>query len=58
MKTRYKVLIGIVLVIAAAYFWFTRDTPPAFFAFEGALGNGVEVVMTPETPATKTAQMK
>ncbi len=26
MKTRYKVLIGIVLVIAAAYFWFTRDT--------------------------------
>jgi hypothetical protein len=45
-------------LIPTHYFWFTRDTPPAFFAFEGALGNGVEVVMTPETPATKTAQVK
>src|SRR5690242_12267289 len=26
MKTRYKVLIGFLLLIAAAYFWFTRDT--------------------------------
>lgn len=26
MKTRYKFLIGLAIVIAAAYFWFTRDT--------------------------------
>jgi hypothetical protein len=36
-------------------FWFTRESPPAFVAFEGALGNGIEVVMTPETPTTRTA---
>jgi hypothetical protein len=45
-------------LIPTHYFWFTRATPPAFLAFEGALGNGVEVVMTPETPATTTAQAK
>jgi hypothetical protein len=43
-------------LIPTHYFWFTRDTPRAFFAFQGALGNGVEVVMTPEAPATTTAQ--
>jgi hypothetical protein len=45
-------------LIPTHYFWFSRETPPAFVAFEGALGNGVEVTMTPETPATTTAQVK
>ena len=43
-------------LIPTHYFWFTRDTPHAFFAFEGALGNGVEVVMTPGSPVTTTAR--
>jgi hypothetical protein len=43
-------------LIPTHYFWFTRDVPHAFFAFQGALGNGVEVVMTPEAPATTTAR--
>ena len=45
-------------LIPTHYFWFSRATPAEFVAFEGALGNGVEVVMTPETPPTKTAQVK
>ena len=32
--------------------------PPEFVAFEGALGNGLEVVMMPETPATTTARLR
>ena len=42
-------------LIPTHYFWFTRQSPPEFLAFEGKLGNGVEVVMVPETPTTKTA---
>jgi hypothetical protein len=42
-------------LIPTHYFWFTRENPPEFLAFEGALGNGVRVVMTPDTPATTTA---
>lgn len=26
MKKRYKILIGLVILVVAAYFWFTRDT--------------------------------
>lgn len=37
------------------YFWFTRSSAPEFVAFEGKLTNGLEVVMTPETPLTTTA---
>jgi hypothetical protein len=45
-------------LIPTHYFWFTRETPPEFVAFEGALGNGVEVVMTPEPGGTtKTARV-
>ena len=43
-------------LIPTHYFWFTRESPPEFLAFEGALGNGIEVVMVPETPSTKTAR--
>jgi len=43
-------------LIPTHYFWFTRESPPAFLAFEGAIGNGIEVVMVPETPSTKTAR--
>jgi hypothetical protein len=44
-------------LIPTHYFWFTRATPPEFVAFEGALGNGVEVTMLPEpSGATKTAR--
>jgi hypothetical protein len=44
-------------LIPTHYFWFARDTPAAFVAFEGPLGNGVEVVMLPEpADATKTAR--
>lgn len=42
-------------LIPTHYFWFTRENPPEFVGFEGALGNGLEVVMVPEAPTTKTA---
>ena len=44
-------------LIPTHYFWFTRESPPEFVGFEGALGNGLEVKMVPETPATETASM-
>jgi len=44
-------------LIPTHYFWFTRDTPRAFVAYAGALGNGVDVIMTPQrADATKTAR--
>jgi hypothetical protein len=43
-------------LIPTHYFWFTRAASPAFVGFAGALGNGLEVVMTPERDATKTAR--
>lgn len=43
-------------LIPTHYFWFTHDSPPEFLAFEGALGNGVEVLMVPETATTRTAR--
>jgi hypothetical protein len=43
-------------LIPTHFFWFTRETPPTFVAFAGALGNGLEVVMTPEGATTKTAR--
>jgi hypothetical protein len=43
-------------LIPTHYFWFTRAPSPAFVAFEGALGNGLEVVMTPERDLSKTAR--
>jgi hypothetical protein len=61
-KLRVKADLGPVKNVVFAslipthYFWFRRDAPHAFFAFEGPLGNGVEVVMTPERPATTTAR--
>ena len=62
-KLRVKADLGPVRNVVFAslipthYFWFTRDTPPAFVAFAGALGNGVDVMMTPESgAATKTAR--
>lgn len=45
-------------LIPTHYFWFTRTPSPTFVGFEGALGNGLQVVMTPETPVTTTAQIK
>ncbi len=43
-------------LIPTHYFWFTRDTPPEFFAFEGSLGyGGPELRMVPERPPARTA---
>lgn len=42
-------------LIPTHYFWFTRSRTPEFVGFEGKLSNGLEVVMTPESPATTTA---
>ncbi len=43
-------------LIPTHYFWFARTPEAPLLAFEGRLGNGVEVVMTPGTPATTTAR--
>jgi hypothetical protein len=43
-------------LIPTHHFWFTREASPVFVGFEGALGNGLEVVMTSERDATKTAR--
>jgi hypothetical protein len=44
-------------LIPTHYFWFSRATPAEFVAFDGALGNGVEVTMLPDAAgATKTAR--
>jgi len=42
-------------LIPTHYFWFTRSRTPEFVGFEGKLSNGLEVVLTPETPPTTTA---
>ncbi len=43
-------------LIPTHYFWFTRDTPPEFFAFEGTLGfGGPELRMVPQRPDSRTA---
>ncbi len=45
-------------LIPTNYFWFTRSGAPEFVGFEGKLGNGLEVVVTAGTPATKTARAR
>lgn len=42
-------------LIPTHWFWFTHAETPEFVGFEGKLSNGLEVVMTAETPATTTA---
>lgn len=44
-------------VIPTHYFWFTRGEAPEFVGFEGALSNGLQVVVTAETPVTTTARL-
>jgi len=62
-KVRLKADLGSVQNVVFAsmipthYFWFTREDPPEFFAFEGALGNGgPELRMIPVRPPTSTAK--
>jgi len=62
-KVRLKADLGPVqnLVLASFipthYFWFTRESPPEFFAFEGALGDGsLELRMIPQRPLANTAK--
>jgi len=62
-KVRVKADLGPVQNVVFAslipthYFWFTRESPPEFFAFEGSLGyGGPELRMIPQRPPTKTAQ--
>lgn len=45
-------------LIPTHHFWYTRAEQPALRAFAGALANGLEVVMVPETPATETARSR
>lgn len=46
-------------LIPTHYFWFTRESPPEFFAFEGTLGyNGPELRMIPEKLPARTALAK
>jgi hypothetical protein len=39
-------------------FWFSHGRAPELLGFEGKLGNGLEVVMTPQAPATTTARVR
>ena len=62
-KVRLKADLGPVqnLVLASFipthYFWFTRESPPEFFAFEGSLGDGgIELRMIPERQLASTAR--
>jgi hypothetical protein len=62
-KVRLKADLGPMqnLVLASFipthYFWFTRENPPEFFAFEGELGDaGVELRMTPQRPLASAAR--
>jgi hypothetical protein len=62
-KVRLKADLGAVQNVVFAslipthYFWFTRESPPEFFAFEGTLGyGGPELRMVPERPASSTAK--
>lgn len=45
-------------LIPTHYFWFAHSGTPEFVGFEGKLANGLEVVMTPETPITTTAHAR
>jgi hypothetical protein len=61
-KVRLKADLGPVQNVVFAslipthYVWFTRETPPEFFAFEGSLGyGGPELRMLPQRSATSTA---
>jgi hypothetical protein len=62
-KVRLKADLGPVQNVVFAslipthYFWFTRETPPEFFAFEGSLGyGGPELRMVPQHEPTSTAK--
>jgi hypothetical protein len=62
-KVRLKADLGPVQNVVFAslipthYFWFTRESPPEFFAFEGTLGyGGPELRMVPERPVASTAR--
>ncbi len=62
-KVRLKADLGSVQNVVFAsmipthYFWFTREDPPEFFAFEGTLGyGGRELRMIPVRPPTSTAK--
>ena len=62
-KVRLKADLGSVQNVVFAslipthYFWFTRDDPPEFFAFEGTLGyGGRELRMIPARSPTSTAK--
>jgi hypothetical protein len=62
-KVRLKADLGPVQNVVFAslipthYFWFTRESPPEFFAFEGSLGyGGPELRMVPQRSATSTAK--
>ncbi len=62
-KVRLKADLGPVQNVVFAslipthYFWFTRETPPEFFAFEGTLGyGGPELQMIPQRTPTSTAK--
>jgi hypothetical protein len=62
-KVRLKADLGpmqnvlLASFIPTHYFWFTRETPPEFFAFEGQLGHdGPELLMVPRR-GTATASV-
>lgn len=62
-KVRLKADLGPVQnvlfasLIPTHYFWFTREEPPEFLAFEGALGyGGRELRMLPKRPPTSTTK--
>ena len=62
-KVRLKADLGPVQNVVFAslipthYFWFTRESPPEFFAFEGTLGYGGPALrMIPQRSATSTAK--
>lgn len=62
-KVRLKADLGPVQNVVFAslipthYFWFTRESPPEFFAFEGTLGyGGPELRMLPQRPTASTAK--
>jgi len=63
-KVRLKADLGPVQNVMFAsyipthYFWFTREDPPEFFAFEGTLGSGgPELRMIPQHPDASTAKV-
>jgi hypothetical protein len=63
-KVRLKADLGAVQnvlfanLIPTHYFWFTRESPPEFLAFEGTLGyGGPDLRMIPVRPAASTASL-